>query len=169
MRPLGLKAIMNTDEKQLWTLAEWEAAATRAGLARRTRFLDSADYTQRQKRAAQRVLDILDKADGRQEDAYQSHRKHKRHWFRGVVTVCIPHAALGLNTADTFRVWARSISQGGLSFVYPYKIEETKIVVGITIPQGGKSWFFGEIVRVREIRDEGFWEYGVAFRDRYGP
>jgi hypothetical protein len=114
------------------------------------------------------VLDALDKWDERYNAAYTRQRRHRRNSCRAIVSLLIPPDPL--HDPDTLapqqiEVWARNISQGGLSFIYPGRISVPSLVVGLNMPDGKTTWLHADIVRARQV-PESFWEFGAAFRDR---
>lgn len=126
-------------------------------------------YDEPQQRAARRALEFLDRIDSRTEPLYRGRRRHERRRFRAVAALCLKHPDLPHREPDrrhSCRVWARCLSQSGLSFIYPEYIDEREVLVGLLLPDGHPLWFRAEIVRTRRIADEGFWEYGVSFRGR---
>lgn len=125
-------------------------------------------YTEKQNRAAQRVLDTLDRLESRTDTVYRDERRHERRQFRGTAEVRLPDRDGQIDPLNpvTCRVWARCISQGGLSFIHPDRLKAQKCLVGIELPDGRQAWFQADIVRAREVPGEEFWEYGVAFRGR---
>ncbi len=80
-------------------------------------------FTEKQRRKALQVLDLLDRADDRLRSHYVRKREHDRKNYRAIVTVVLPAEGLlhdGLHEESTrFDVWARNISSGGLSFIHP--------------------------------------------------
>ena len=126
-------------------------------------------YSDKQHRAAQRFLDSLDHLDQRTDSHYATVRRSTRRKYRGQVLVLVPSAADSpddANPVEPFRVFARSISETGISFISPFAIHAQRIYVGIELPQEGVLWFDSEVMRSREYKMEGFWEYGIAFRER---
>jgi len=122
-------------------------------------------YTEKQNRALSRVLDTLDRLEKRTNNHYSDKRAHERKDFRGTVWFRIPddtHSDEG-EVNPNIRVWSRSISQSGLSFIYPNHILTTIIEVGVSVQDNQVTWFRAEIVRQREFEEEHFWEYGVKF------
>lgn len=129
-------------------------------------YLSIERYSEKQSRSAARVLDTLDQLDSRLAGHFSGKRRHTRVQYRGHGTICLPdpdQPILDLASSSSFSVHVRSLSQSGLSFIYPGEIVEKNVVVGLE--QGGKAatWFVAEIVRIKEIVEEGFWEYGVKF------
>jgi len=121
-------------------------------------------YTDKQNRAISRVLDTLDRLDKITTAHYSDKRKHERKNFRGVVWInTVPELNSENDVFSTTKVWSRSISQSGLSFIYPSPIQQTQIQVGIPAEETQIIWFRAEIVRQREVEEEKFWEYGVKF------
>jgi len=122
-------------------------------------------YTDKQNRAISRVLDTLDRLEQRTHNHYSVKRSHERKDFRGIVWIRIPETSYSDESEvyTNIRVWSRSISQSGLSFIYPDCIYPTVIQVGVPIQDDQVTWFRAEIVRQREIEEEKFWEYGVKF------
>lgn len=132
-------------------------------------YVSADDYSEKQIRAAQRVLDSLDHLDKRMASVYTKLRNHGRRHFRKLVYVVVPDPIYPCPTQDSpnfMKVWARSISQSGLSFICPLRIPVTMVMVGLPVQDGEISWFNAELVRCREFAGDGFWEYGVSFRAR---
>ncbi len=124
-------------------------------------------YTEKQNRAISRVLDTLDRIEKRTNDHFSEKRSHERKDFRGIVWICISDDDSSEDDAiNTIKVWSRSISQSGLSFIYPSPIYQPTIHVGVPVQGDQVTWFRSEIVRQREIQEEHFWEYGVRFRGK---
>jgi hypothetical protein len=126
-------------------------------------------YTDKQKRAVWRAIELADRCNARTEQGFTQRRKHKRVAVRTVVNVRLLNsrdAPFDVGGGERFRALARDVSQGGLSFLHPELLKTKHILIGVDIPDGGRRWFESEIVRCREIDTEGFWEYGVAFRRR---
>lgn len=122
-------------------------------------------YTDKQNRAITRILDTLDRLERRTNLHYSDKRKHERKDFRGIVWIRIPQNTRSEEEDDTsdIRVWSRSLSQSGLSFIYPYNIYPNQIEVGVPVQNHQVTWFRAEVVRQKEIGEENFWEYGVKF------
>jgi len=134
-------------------------------------FLSIEDYTAFQRRAAEEALDALDRLDSQCEARHASQRVHSRHAFRGIITISVLQPGQSLAERDagrSFRAWARSISQGGFSFISPSHIPETTIAVEPIIEET-TIWRLAEIVRAREMPFYGFWEYGAAFLEEIQP
>lgn len=119
-------------------------------------------YSDQQQRAAARCLDLLDRMDSRLDTQYSHARKHARRPFRGTVPIRLNYAGV----LEEFRVWTRSISASGLSFLHPGSLEGTDLEVGVPVGPDRAVWFRAEVVRCREVNGERFWEHGVAFRGR---
>tara|TARA_R110002167_G_scaffold192953_2_gene395614 strand:+ start:247 stop:654 length:408 start_codon:yes stop_codon:yes gene_type:complete len=121
-------------------------------------------YTIKQNRAVSRILDTLDRIDQRTSLHYSEKRVHERKDFRGTVWISLPDSnAVDEQESTTIKVWSRSISQSGLSFIYPFPIYQNNIMVGVPVQQSHIAWFRSEIVRQKEIQEEQFWEFGVRF------
>ncbi|MFK7779419.1 MAG: PilZ domain-containing protein [Gimesia sp.] len=121
-------------------------------------------YNERQIRAIPRVLDSLDRLEKRTNAHYSENRIHERKNFRGVVWIKTPlDISSDEDEISCTKVWSNSISQSGLSFIYPFQFSEKLILVGVPIQDNQVTWFRAEIVRHREIIEENFWEYGVKF------
>lgn len=137
--------------------------------------------THRLERSAQRVMDSLDRQDERLNQHYSTQRKHERHELRTMAIVVLPRIDAPVENGPTttvasqqpatpaepeqLQVWVRNISPTGLSFIYPQEFAHKKLVVGLNPTPGSTTWFHAEVVRARKAI-EGFWEYGVAFRER---
>ena len=122
-------------------------------------------YTDKQNRAISRILDSLDRLEKRTNLHFSEKRIHDRKDFRGIVWIRIPENPHLEEDAvlPNIRVWSRSISQSGLSFIYPESIYSKQIEVGVSVQDNQVTWFRAEIVRQREIKEENFWEFGVRF------
>tara|TARA_R110002095_G_scaffold204153_2_gene186689 strand:+ start:6021 stop:6428 length:408 start_codon:yes stop_codon:yes gene_type:complete len=121
-------------------------------------------YTEKQNRAISRVLDLLDRVEKRTNAHFSEKRSHERKDFRGIVWISMPDENAGdENQAEAIKVWSRSISQSGLSFIYPLPIRQSTILVGVPVQGNQVTWFRSEIVRRKEVQEEQFWEYGVRF------
>lgn len=133
--------------------------------------MQSADqYDARLTRAAERVLDTLDRLDEHFEQHFASERRSARHRFRTLVTVRVSNqskASAGDDSEETFRAWARSISGDGLSFIHPERIKAKKILVGVDMPDGKTAWMHSEVMRTKQVEGEVFFEYGVRFLARF--
>lgn len=130
-------------------------------------FLNVADYSERQNRALQRILDQMDRCNTRTEQHYSRLRKFERRPYRGPVSVFLPSPEQldpPLNGHGCFTAWSYSLSQGGMGFVTPNQVDDHTVVVGVHLPNGTIRWFRGDIVRRREIPGEEFFDYGVAFQ-----
>ncbi|MCA9019249.1 MAG: hypothetical protein KDA74_03845 [Planctomycetaceae bacterium] len=80
-------------------------------------------YTEKQNRAISRVLDTLDRLEKRMNIHYSDKRAHERKDFRGIVWISVPDQDyVEEGGVNTIKVWSRSISQSGLSFIYPQQI-----------------------------------------------
>ncbi len=131
--------------------------------------LSIKQYSGHLERSAVRTLDTLDKLDERMSGQYSQQRGHARKAFRGQATIVFPdpeNPVLTFDDTNSCKVWARSISAGGMSFIYPKELGKKKIIVGLELPGADPIWFHAEIVRVKQVPEEDFWVYGVAFRER---
>ncbi|HVW00443.1 MAG TPA: PilZ domain-containing protein [Planctomycetaceae bacterium] len=115
-----------------------------------------------------RVLDTLDRWEERLNLHYGAMRGFERKAFRSQVLIAIPPAPPSPRPNEPFRVWARNVSQGGVSFVYRVELSATKLFVGLLRGDQEPLWFRGEVVRARSVH-EGYWEYGVRFLERATP
>lgn len=126
-------------------------------------------FTEKQRRKAMQVLDLLDRAEERLHSHYSRKRQHDRKNYRGIVTVVVPAEGFLGDSASAesvrFDVWARNISSGGLSFIHPGELALGKILIGLNGNQPQAAWFSGNVVR-SQMADDNFWEYGVAFTGR---
>lgn len=121
-------------------------------------------YSDKQKRAMKRVLDSLDSLEKRMNNHYSGQRAHERKDYRGIVWISVPNDDPTIGSSfNSVQVWSRSISQSGISFIYPFPIYQSTILVGIPVSSDQTTWFRSEIVRQREFEEEQFWEYGVKF------
>lgn len=123
-------------------------------------------YSQEQLDTAVRLIEKLAETDDRRDENKPRRRFTRRRYHR---VISIQREAAGAaktaSPASRCHVLARNISQGGLSFVYPGKLDVRRLLVSPSGPGSEHIWFRAEVVRVREV-DAGFWEYGVGFRGR---
>jgi HD-GYP domain-containing protein (c-di-GMP phosphodiesterase class II) len=125
------------------------------------------DYSEKQKRLACWVLDMLDNSSELADRQYAATRMHERRSIRVVATVCLPNPETPILDAQSglaFNVMTRDVSQGGLSFVHPSLMSQDNILIGLPVSNAEKKWFCAKIVRRREIADMKFWEYAVSFQ-----
>ena len=115
-----------------------------------------------------RVLDTLDRWEERLNLHYSPLRGFERKAFRSQVLVAVPPLPPSPRPNEPFRVWARNVSQGGVSFVYRVQLDVAKLFVGLLRGEQPVLWFRGEVVRARPVH-EGYWEYGVRFLERATP
>ncbi|HBN75219.1 MAG TPA: hypothetical protein DD473_05265 [Planctomycetaceae bacterium] len=128
-----------------------------------TQFISAEQYSERQKRSAQRILDSLDRGEARLQDHYTQVRNYKRASCRKVIHVRISNPG---GEPFAFSVFMRDVSSSGAGFIYPGPIPHDKILIGIPIPGRDDTWFEGVIARRKEFMQEGFWDYGVRFTGR---
>lgn len=127
-------------------------------------YVSVENYSDRQRRSVQRVLDLLARNDHRFSDHYTPVRKHQRQHCHNLLTIRVP--GLLADESAEFSVYMRDISPRGTSFVYPGMLDMTEIQIGIPIPGRDMTWFRGEVVRCKQVMEEDFWEYGVKFTQR---
>lgn len=128
-----------------------------------TRYINIDEYSDRQNRAAQRILDALDRGETRLQEHYTQVRNHKRASCRKVINIRIPVPG---SEPLAFSVFMRDVSSSGAGFIYPGPIHADQVLIGIPIPGREDTWFQGTIARRKEFVQEGFWDYGVRFTDR---
>ena len=129
-------------------------------------FINVSDYSSRQKRSADRVLESLDAMANRLGSHYAHVRDHERKQMRGQAVIRFQNPSAE-GEFHEFVVYVHNVSSGGICFIYPGEVEQKEILVGLKLNDGPPSlWFQGEVVRVRQISEEDFWEFGVAFRGR---
>lgn len=124
-------------------------------------------YDEKRQRAAQRVLDTLDRLDEREGKIYD--RDRQRRQFRSLITVSVAdpdNPILKPGPENSFRAWGRSISETGLAFIHVEPIKHDAMLIRLDL--GEKPiWFRAQAVRSREFAEEGFFEFGVRFFDRW--
>jgi len=150
-------------------IPKWDGAAIISSDCPAMSCLSVENYSEKQQRSALRLLDSLDQTDSRLATHYSVKRRHSRVPYRGLATLCFPDAGaavLSPSGGQSCTVWVRALSQSGLSFIYPEFLEETTLLFGLSAPNQDMTWFVSKVVRVREVVEEGFWEYGVKFLRR---
>ena len=120
-------------------------------------------YTERQNKAVHRILESLEKREERLGEHYRAYRSHSRQNCHRVIEISIE--ALG-GEKVTFTVYMGDVSSSGMSFLFPYELPSPDIIIAIPLNDTDKTLFRGEIVRMKEIPDEEFFEYGVKFNGR---
>jgi hypothetical protein len=143
--------------------SDWEESQAKKA----TLSMSLESYTGDQKLAAQRALSEAQRTAVLNEWVSGDLPQHPRSPVRAVINVRLaePKGA-SCEWSTPFRAIACDVSQTGLAFLHPERLEAKQILVGIDLPKDGRRWFEAEIVRRREIEGEGFWEYGVALRRR---
>jgi hypothetical protein len=123
-------------------------------------------YNSKQQKSVERILESLDNMNDRQVTVYSRHRAYERKKIRGYALVRIVNTD-NIEQAIEFRVYIHNVSSGGMCFICPDEIQEKDVLIGLLKPDNTPSvWFKSQIVRKKEIIEEGFWEYGVAFKSR---
>lgn len=129
-------------------------------------YVSVGHYTERQLRSAQRILEQITRSNLRTQSYYARLRKSERKPYLGCISIFLPTPQQSdppPGGPGTFTAWSYSLSQGGVGFITPNQIEDRTIVVGIHLPNGTTRWLRGDIVRMRQIPGEAFFDYGVAF------
>lgn len=126
-------------------------------------YLSVEQYSEKQMKAAVRLLEIISRNDIRLSEHYGQIRSHQRKKCHNILFIRIPHPS---QQPISFSVYMRDISPGGTSFLYPGEIGCSQIMVGIPIHERGETWFRGNIVRCKQIMGEQYWDYGVKFSER---
>ncbi len=120
-------------------------------------------YTDKQNKAAHRIIDSLEKGEDRLGNHYKASRTHSRQRCHSVVEITA-------ETLDgqkiTFNAYMGDVSPSGMSFIFPSELPSPDIIVGIPLGNADKTMFRGEIVRMKEFPGEDFIEYGVKFAGR---
>ena len=118
-------------------------------------------------RDALRVLDSLDRWDAKFRGIPVERRRHQRVPYRALVTVYVPdfgpESALFRTALDT---WARNLSQGGLSFLFPERLQAKHVVISLNPQSDEPTSFRAEILRTRQV-SHGLWEHAVVFVERF--
>ena len=93
-------------------------------------------------------------------------RRHPRVKFRRLITLRIPDdpEAQASDDSEECQVHARTLSNGGISFVYPSELSKKDLQIALDLLDGSVLWFDAEIVRSRPLEDGTGWEFGAAFR-----
>lgn len=124
--------------------------------------------TDREKRIAEEVLDILDRWSERLSGHHTQKREHARKRFRSPITIYVPEAetvAGECAESTTVQAYSRNISSGGIAFVYPGQLKAEKVIICLDPDGAGSHWFHAEIVRSRQVHRD-FWEFGAKFLER---
>lgn len=127
--------------------------------------LSIEDYSVAHQRAAERVLEKLQRLDARIATKYGRERRHLRQAVRCVLEI---HMLPKLRTSDgsPFRAYSVDVSQSGVGFIAPAEIYDDQVCVGVPGKEGRHNWFLAEIVRKRQVPEEMFWEYGAVLLAR---
>ncbi len=119
-------------------------------------------------RAANEVLDALDRWSQRIGNHFNQKRENGRKPYRELVTIYIPESESLVGEAEdqlAIRAWTRNLSQSGINFVYAEPIPVDNIVVCLNPPGRKCIYLDAEIVRRRQVQN-GYWEYGARFSGR---
>lgn len=127
--------------------------------------LSIEEYSVAHQRAAERVLEKLQRLDARTATKYGRERRHLRQAVRCVLEI---HMLPNLRASDesSFRAYSVDVSQSGVGFIAPAEIYDDRVCVGVPGKEGRHNWFLAEIVRKRQVPEEIFWEYGAVFLAR---
>lgn len=126
----------------------------------------SISLSERDQRAIDRLLESIDKASQRNRTVFERQRRHHRKPYRCIVSLRESGSANDRFEDDNTPChvgWAYSLSQGGIGFISTVNFLLPYLGVGIPLPDGSVRWVTGMIVRQREIPQERFIDYGVAF------
>lgn len=126
-------------------------------------------YTDKQRRLATCALELLQGSRLLTDRQHARSRLHPRAKLQMAATIGLldsESTLLDAGAGKVFRVPVQDISQGGLCFIHPGPLPPGQILVGLPLSDDQPTWFVGQIVRVREVGDTGFWEHGVALRQR---
>ena len=127
-------------------------------------------YSERQRRAVERIISTLCHADHRSGTRYVRFRRHPRKQFQRPVLVCL---AADLEEASedhptAFQAISYNISQGGIGLLLPTRLPVDRLFIGLRLPDGRIRWMKGRITRVRHIPEEEFLDCGIAFERSLG-
>lgn len=129
-----------------------------------------SNLTDRHHRAAQRILDQLDRAASRTDAQYSRIRKHDRKGYRSPLSIFVPRGDTDRppeqEDAFCYPAWSYSLSQGGVGLIMLDQLEVTDVWVGVHLPNKTIRWMSGRIVRCRRIPEEEFFECGLSFRQK---
>lgn len=126
----------------------------------------STPLNEREQRALERSLDAVEKNLLRADMQFSRVRRHERQVFRAPIVIFLPPypGAVPPNTAEgLIDGWAYSLSQGGMGFVSLDALLNGNVTIGLSLPNGQLRWMPGHIVRRREIPQERYIDYGLAF------
>ena len=123
-------------------------------------------YSRAQRRAAKRVMARLTQLERMESRRHRAKRQFERNSFFSTAILRIPRGdgSVDESTAGpSCTVWTRDLSRSGVSFICPFEVEGSRVVLGFRLPDESIKWYQAEIVREREIPDEVFWDYGTVF------
>lgn len=127
-------------------------------------------FNDREHRSLERILDGFDKIQNRADSQYGRVRKHDRKPYRGLISIYLPPNATDTPPKDYQDLpigWAYSLSLGGIGFLSLEVLESYQLWIGLHLPTGNIKWMNGLLVRRREIPEERFLDYGVAFGNNH--
>ena len=134
-----------------------------------TEMISVEQYTEKQKRFAYNALDLLNNTRTKADNVYGGQRQFPRKAIKTLVKIHIPDLTnqfANLQSGCTFSVITNDISQGGMSFIYPDRVNKESILVELPSAGDEKAWFLGNITCVRDLGDTGFYMHGVSFVKR---
>ncbi len=128
-------------------------------------FSPPAPLTDSQDEAAIRLLNDLDHWADRCKGHYSTKRTQPRNTFRQRVAVFVPDGFTRFAEKTvyySFEAWARNLSSGGVSLLYPGQLKFEKAIVCLSPDQEQKRFFYVRTCRNRRVSQD-FWEYGMQF------
>jgi len=126
--------------------------------------LNSPNYD----KLAQETLDIMDRWDEKFSHHLNEDRKHERKKFRTRLHARIPERKTpnGIKIpSQNFLVWARNLSQAGVSFIYQEELKTDTLHLCLNSESTEELWYLVEIIRKKQVYNH-FWDYGVQLRER---
>lgn len=108
--------------------------------------------------------------ENRAEARFKSRRRTDRLQFQGPVQISLPSEN---NSADenaaSITAWAYNLSPAGIGFVAPRQLRQQSVVIGLKLADGRLKRMLGRVVRMRQIPEEEFFDYGVVFEKTPSP
>ena len=106
-----------------------------------------------------RLLDRVESRPSVRDNA--NRRRHERRHYRATA-VLLP---IGGSLPEARVVWTRSLSEGGMSVVATERVAVDRVTLGLRAGTQFR-WMTAQVVRRRELPEQGFWEYGLKFTGR---
>lgn len=134
-------------------------------------FTPPQPLTEKQNRAALRLMDRLDKWLGRMNSSPKQTKKLTTICFRKRVCVFVPESFEQISDRETklsFEAWALNLSTGGITVIFPGQLQFDRAVICLNPEELDKQLLYVRLIQCRRVAEE-FWQYRFEFEARVEP